>query len=302
MNYVYAVICHRVTNPLIFTVNYLLQSKKSIVIIHIDKKTNQIEREKIYSNLGKHSNLHYIEEQESIDVKWGNFSQIEVMLLLMKKSLEFDYKYFSLISGDDIPILQNTEREIYFENSYKKGTEFIGIDPNNNAIERLTINYPDFFFKKYHSIIGRIRIKLFFFFAKKINKKDISHLPTLYKGSQWFTLTDTTIKYIFNYLTINPNYIKSFKKSLCGDEIFFQTIIFNNPSLKTKVFGLTLNLPDCEMGLRYIDWITGPDFPRTLDETDFHKIYNSKLLFSRKLKEDIPIFVLEQNMKKYSIR
>ncbi|MCB6145413.1 beta-1,6-N-acetylglucosaminyltransferase [Providencia rettgeri] len=105
MNYVYAIICHKITNPLIFTVNHLLKSNKSIVLLHIDKKTPKIEREKIYSHLGKHSNLYYIEEQESIDVKWGNFSQIEVMLLLMKKALDFEFQYFSLISGDDIPIL-----------------------------------------------------------------------------------------------------------------------------------------------------------------------------------------------------
>ncbi|WOE30905.1 MULTISPECIES: beta-1,6-N-acetylglucosaminyltransferase [unclassified Acinetobacter] len=301
MNYVYAVICHKITNPLIFTVHHLLKSNKSIVLLHIDKKTNQMEREKIYSNLGKHSNLYYIKEQESIDVQWGNFSQIEVMLLLMNKALDFEFKYFSLISGDDIPILPNIKREIYFENSYKKSIEFIGININNDASDRLGINYPNFFFKKDHSFFGKMKRKLFLFFAKKMKRKNLSHLPTLYKGSTWFTLTDKTIKYIFNYVNTNPNYLKSFKTSLCGDEVFFQTIVFNNPDLKTKIYGLDLNLPDCEMGGRYIDWITGPDFPKTLDESDFNRAYKSQLLFSRKFKENIPLSTLEENMKKYSI-
>ncbi|MFO3763502.1 MULTISPECIES: beta-1,6-N-acetylglucosaminyltransferase [Providencia] len=226
MNYVYAIICHKITNPLIFTVNHLLKSNKSIVLLHIDKKTPKIEREKIYSHLGKHSNLYYIEEQESIDVKWGNFSQIEVMLLLMKKALDFEFQYFSLISGDDIPILSNKQREKYFENSYKKSVEFIGINQKNDAFDRLAINYPNFFFKKDHSLVGKIKKKIFIFFAKKMKKNDLSHLPKLYKGSTWFTLTDKSIQYIFNYINANSTYLKSFKKSLCGDEVFFQTINF----------------------------------------------------------------------------
>lgn len=302
MNYVYAIICHKITNPLIFTVNHLLQSNKSIVLLHIDKKTQKIEREKIYSNLGKHSNLFYIEEQESIDVKWGNFSQIEVMLLLMKKALDFEFQYFSLISGDDIPILSNKQREKYLEDSYKKSVEFIGINPNNDAFDRLAINYPDFFFKKDHSIVGKIKRKLFLFFAKKMKKIDLSHLPKLYKGSQWFTLTDKTIQYVFNYINTNPTYLKSFKKSLCCDEVFFQTIIFNNQDLKEKIYGLDSNLLDCEMGGRYIDWITGPDFPKTLDESDLNRTYKSQLLFSRKYKENIPLSTLEKNMEKYSTK
>lgn len=300
MNYVYAIICHKITNPLIFTVNHLLQSDKSIVLLHIDKKTPQIEREKIYLDLGKHSNLYYIEEQESIDVKWGNFSQIEVMLLLMKKALDFEFQYFSLISGDDIPILSNKKREKYFENSYKKSVEFIGINPSNDAFDRLAINYPNFFFKKDHSLVGKIKRKLFLLFAKKMKKNDLSHLPKLYKGSQWFTLTDKTIQYIFTHIDGNPNYIESFKKSLCADEVFFQTIIFNNKDLRAKVYGLDLNLLDCEMGGRYIDWITGPDFPKTLDEHDFNRVYQSQLLFSRKFKENISLSSLEKNMEKHS--
>lgn len=300
MNYVYAIICHKITNPLIFTVNHLLQSDKSIVLLHIDKKTPQIEREKIYLDLGKHSNLYYIEEQESIDVKWGNFSQIEVMLLLMKKALDFEFQYFSLISGDDIPILSNKKREKYFENSYKKSVEFIGINPSNDAFDRLAINYPNFFFKKDHSLVGKIKRKLFLLFAKKMKKNDLSHLPKLYKGSTWFTLTDKSIQYIFNYINTNPTYLKSFKKSLCGDEVFFQTIIFNNKDLRAKVYGLDLNLLDCEMGGRYIDWITGPDFPKILDEHDFNRVYQSQLLFSRKFKENISLSSLEKNMEKHS--
>ena len=295
MSYVYAIICHKITNPLIFTVKHLLQSNKSIVIIHIDKKTNQNEREKIYSGLGEHTNLHYVEKDESIDLKWGNFSLIEVMLLLMSKSLDFEFKYFSLISGDDIPILPNIKREHFLKDCYEKSIEFIGINPNNDAIDRLSINYPSFFFKKDHSNWGKFKRHFFLFFAKKMKKKDISHLPKLYKGSNWFTITDKASKYIFNYIDNNPDYVESFKLALAGDEVFFQTIIFNNKDFENKINGLNINLPDCEMGGRYIDWETGPDFPKILEESDLE----SQLLFARKFKEDISLSILDENIEKY---
>ena len=135
-----------------------------------------------------------------------------------------------------------------------------------------------------------------------MKKIDLSHLPKLYKGSQWFTLTDKTIQYVFNYINTNPTYLKSFKKSLCCDEVFFQTIIFNNQDLKEKIYGLDSNLLDCEMGGRYIDWITGPDFPKILDESDLNRTYKSQLLFSRKYKENIPLSTLEKNMEKHSTK
>ncbi len=38
MNFVYGIICHQLTNPLMFLVNELIKSPHSIIIIHVDKK------------------------------------------------------------------------------------------------------------------------------------------------------------------------------------------------------------------------------------------------------------------------
>ncbi|MBO1928601.1 hypothetical protein J4731_01310 [Providencia rettgeri] len=126
-------------------------------------------------------------------------------------------------------------------------------------------------------------------------KNDLSHLPNCI-ALQWFTLTDKSIQYIFNYINANSTYLKSFK-NLYVVMKFFQTIIFNNKDLRAKVYGLDLNLLDCEMGGRYIDWITGPDFPKILDEHDLNRVYQSQLLFSRKFKENISLSSLEKNME-----
>ena len=295
MNYIYAIICHKCTNPLIFTVNKLLSSEKSIVIIHVDAKATSEEFEKINLVLGSYKNLKIVSRADSINVNWGSFSQIEVMLLLMREAREYKFEYFSLISGDDIPVSSNEEREFFFVKSYQEKKEFIGFTPKHNAEDRLAIKYPNLFFSKSKTIYSRILKKLCLSFLRIFAKNKISSLPKLYKGSNWFTLTDSLIDYILDYVDNNPEYVECFKKSFCADEVFFHTIIFNSLDFRKEISGINDNLDDCVMSKRYIDWKTGPDYPRTLDESDFDKIRKSNFLFARKVKNNLPLDILENN-------
>lgn len=71
-----------------------------------------------------------------------------------------------------------------------------------------------------------------------LKRNKIDHLPRLYKGSLWFTLSHSAIDYILKYLNQNPDYLTPFKTSLCGDEVFFHTIMFNShfyQKLKPKI-------------------------------------------------------------------
>ena len=88
----------------------------------------------------------------------------------------------------------------------------------------------------------------------------------------------------------NKWYEDAFKKSLCGDEVFFQTIIMNS-KFKNRIYRLN-EVDDNHMALRYIDWKTGPEYPRLLDENDFEKIKedkNSDCIFARKFNENLDI-------------
>ncbi len=274
--------------------NKLLESKNSRVSIHVDAKTDNLSYNKIRSAFGERENLKIIEEHNRVNVKWGKYSQIEAMLLLLKNAKKYNFRYFSLISGDDIPLSNNFERETCLNKAYEQQIEFSGCNPTHNAYERLSVRYPEFLYKKDHSITAKIVRKFYIMYAKKFRKNDISNLPTLYKGSSWFTLSDQAVDFIFSFLKNNPHYEKAFRNSLCGDEVFFQTILFNSP-FKEKIYGLKQGLKDCEMGMRYIDWESGPDFPRVFDVGDYVKMKNSGLLFARKLPSDISLSELERN-------
>jgi len=285
MNFVYGIICHRLTNPLIFLVEELIKSPNSIVVIHVDKKAD-IENIKI--NLPNSQQIHFLEDR--VDVQWGGYSQIDATLKLLHYSKKFDYKYFSLLSGDDIPLMKVSDIEKYL---IVQNKEFLGHDKIIDPIPRVKFIYPKFFFGKNKSIILKIKCRVFNL-AQKIGffNQNLDHLPKLYKGTSWFTLTKQAINYILDYITVNKFYDLAFKSSYCGDEVYFHTIIYNSP-FKDKL-NLNYESTPPEMALRYIDWKTGPDYPRTLDHTDLKKMMKSNLLFARKVKSDIDFKLLNQ--------
>ena len=86
-------------------------------------------------------------------------------------------------------------------------------------------------------------------------------------------LTDDCVSQIMQYLDKNKFFLKKFKFTRCADEIFFQTII------KNFVSGICIE----EKSLRYVDWESGPEYPRILRLEDYDKIMKSGCIFARKI-------------------
>lgn len=274
------------TNPLRFLITTLCKNTDSLILIHVDQKSELLPFWDEFSNF---TQVQFI--QNRINVLWGSYSQIEATLELLKTAQDYNYKYFTLLSGDDIP-LQNISKFHHYleENAY----EYLDLDKNPDCkIEpRIKFKYDNAFFNKHRTPQEQRRCK----WQRKLFKlgfkrNDLKSLPKLYKGSQWFTLSHHAINYIFQYLELHPNYIIPFKTSLCGDELFFHTILFNS-ELFTQI--KTKNRMS-ESYIRYIDWDNGPDFPRTLSEVDFDQMKASGMFFARKLQYDTPLEILKHN-------
>lgn len=65
---VYGMLIHQFANPLAFTIQNLLKSVISIVIIHIDGKTSIKDVKEIHEKLGKHQALYYVEDIDRVNV------------------------------------------------------------------------------------------------------------------------------------------------------------------------------------------------------------------------------------------
>jgi hypothetical protein len=61
-----------------------------------------------------------------------------------------------------------------------------------------------------------------------IGRKIPVHFPKLNGSSGWWTLSSNCLKYVVDYSNKNPGFLKSFKYTLCAEEMFFQTILMNS--------------------------------------------------------------------------
>lgn len=281
MKKIFCIICHKLSNPLLLTVRYLSSFDENIVIIHVDRKSNM---DDFLILRGDRVLFTKIREK----VEWGGAGQMLATIALLKEALAFDFEYMFLISGDDLPCASNVDIDIAIKNiEFKNLVDYQDqrshfVDP----IERVKYSYPSFFFSKDKKILNKIKCRLFnlfrFFFInrqfKEIKEKNI----TFYKGTQWFSLNKQTVSELIAFIDSNDWYVSLFSKSFCGDEIFFHTAL--------KLIGRTdfyhdpLKINDA---LRYIDWNSGPDYPRSLNNEDLHKIKSSSCIFARKFSDEV---------------
>ncbi len=287
MNVAFCIICHKNTKILQETVRILSSSD---LYIHVDKKSDI----NTFKNLDK-NNVKFLKNR--IDVKWGSYSLTNTMLNLLMEAQNKKYDYIFFISGDCLPLKNEDQIKSFLRRN--KGKEFISKDINykyKNIEERVKYRYPNSFFKSLEEITIKERIinRFFIEFKPLFRNKYFFKLPRLYKGSNWIGITGDFGKYIQSYLSKNPEYVEAFKKSYISDEVFFHTIFFNSPFRK-KAYDLKEKSFE---GLRYIDWETGPDFPRLLNNNDFQKIKikstDFDLLFARKFSEEIDLIKYRQ--------
>lgn len=277
MKIIYAFTCHRMTNPLIHTVNYLSSFPENVILIHVDKKSNLKDFEVL-----KHSNVYFIPSR--IDITWGDETLMLATIELMRFACNFTYDYFFLLSGDDIPLKTDAElKSLLRDNS---DYNFLNFDVNmtDDKIEqRVRYKHPDVFYMRDSKLITKIGKKFFhltrdLFFKNKSLERNKHRLPKLYKGTNWFGLKASAIEYILTYINENKWFVDLFRQSFAADEVVFHTIVKTNPEI--KIF----NHPDYPIpSLRYIDWRSGPEYPRVLTIADKHKMVTSNCFFARKI-------------------
>ena len=86
----------------------LLDYERNDIYLHIDAKAEGFEISELMECVKK-SKLFIVEPR--IDVKWGNFSQIECEYRLLERATPQKYMYYHMMSGVDLPL--RTQGEIH---------------------------------------------------------------------------------------------------------------------------------------------------------------------------------------------
>jgi hypothetical protein len=266
MKHAYLIIAHNNVNILNILL-HLLDDERNDIYLHIDKKS-YINIDGIYRPVL--SKFYLLSHR--INVKWGDFSQIRVELLLLKEAIgNFHYSYYHLLSGADLPI----KSQDYIHNFFEKhqGLEFIDFsqEPPEKYIKRVS---------KYWLFTSWWKSKNPMIFLLKCFIQPIVMLINrkleveFKKGANWFSITDKCARYIVeNECFVNNR----FKNTMCCDEIFLQTIIWNNQELRKKIYNSKNELVGC---MREIDWVRGT--PYIWRDEDFDDLMNAKGLYARK--------------------
>ena len=256
----------------------LIDDKRNDIYLHIDKKWRDFDFE-YFKKIVNKSNLYFTDR---LDVRWGTYRQIECELLLFEMAHNNGgYSYYHLLSGIDMPLVNQDVIHDYFDKN--NGKEFICFDYHNkvlpDTIDR--IKYFHLFVNNMRNnnliikVIFKIFHKIFLIFQKIFHVNRLKKVPlTIRKGANWVSVTDAVANYI---LSKKEMIRKIFSYSVCADEVFLQTIIYNS-DLYDKLIGYKND--DNFAIKRYIDWKRGK--PYTFKSEDFNDLINSGCFFARK--------------------
>src|SRR5699024_4918583 len=107
------------------------------------------------------------------------------------------------------------------------------------------------------------------------------------KGTQWVSINKDLVEYILE----NKNWIKkTFKYTLCADELFIHTLVFNSKFKDTLYQGGFNN--DFKSIMRFIDWNRGK--PYIFLSENFDELINSPYVFARKFNSEVDREIVEK--------
>ncbi|MFV0220634.1 beta-1,6-N-acetylglucosaminyltransferase [Empedobacter falsenii] len=272
MKNAYLIQCHK-DPQLVNRIIKQISDKSTDIYIHVDIRSD------IVKDLIKASNVFIVHNRFAVD--WGSFNQVLATLEMLKMTVNKNYNYLSLISGQDFPIKTNELFYDYLENSQK--SEFIEVIQlpikewsYEGGLGRVKYHWLNYLTPK-RNLTARILRNIYLYTFGKLFAKDITKLGKIYGGSSWFTLTGELVNYMVSFLKNNPDYIDVYKNSGCADEIFFQTLIMNSP-FKDKVVN---------DNLRFIKWENGKSSPNILTIFDEDEILKSSKFFMRKVDSNL---------------
>ena len=263
----------------------MLDNERNDIYLHIDSKAKDYPLDEIAAVLQKSKCIF----TERTDVKWGSYSQIHCEMILLKEAVKTEHAYYHLLSGMDLPIKSQEQIFAFFEKY--NGLEFV--DEDDVAISEAALSrvkYTHKFYGKAGSvkdILGALSVK-----GQKllgVDKTQKYGNIIFQKGRNWFSITHGLAKLVVE----KEDWIQEvFGQSVCGDELFLQTVARNSEYAEKICNPNTMpEVPDT----RYIDWKRGSNNnPYVFREDDFEELKNALGLFARKFDMSVDKKIVEK--------
>jgi Core-2/I-Branching enzyme len=198
-----------------------LSTEDSGFFIHIDRK----------ANIGEFSGVRGEDiffSEVRIPVYWGEFSQVEATMELVRQALacSANYDYFVFMQGSDYPLRSGRYIHRFLEEN--RGWEFMNLvkipAPGYPLSKINKLRYPSA--QPVRRFAARVLGKLGL--AQRDYRRYLGGLEA-YAGNAWWTLSRDACKYIMEFAGRNPQVERYFRDTFTSDEMFFQTILGNSP-------------------------------------------------------------------------
>lgn len=246
------------------------------VFIHVDKKSEEITKDKI-ALLNTKKNVYAIQKY---NIKWGGKDHLNAILFLMDRALKKGDSFIHVISGEDFPLVSCKELFRRFEN---EKNIFLSIQP----IQETSIRVQErFYYRAWPEILdyhtgsrGTLRLIRY---AEKLARTKLKTRDSLlgyefdkiYKGLVYVSLPGDAAEYCIQFAKEHTKEYKALKNVLISEEFYFQTILMNSRFAPRVI----------AHDLRYCDWnFRNGSSPANLDMSDYLKITESGKLFCRKI-------------------
>lgn len=198
------------------------------VFIHVDRKSA------IQPLIEARENVFFVPDDARVDVRWGQWSQVQATLALFRMIDPAKHAYAHLISGVDFPIKAPSEILKTCEN----GLEYIESKPLPESttwawggMDRLLVPTPRWMIRRPNETFFRVlRISWREFVMRTgVFRRRNWPVPKFYSGSSWFSVSGGLVGWMLEYLDAHPEYSRFFAAGACVDEIFFATLVRQSP-------------------------------------------------------------------------
>jgi hypothetical protein len=252
--------------------------------IHVDKKCKEDT-----TFLRNDSRVHLYRKYR---IEWGGSNHIFAIVLLMQEACkDGKYDYYHLITGSDLPVKPLSYFKNYFElhrqdnylSYFKLPDNCWGDDGGSGRINYFFLVSNILDIRKTRNLVIRIDRKLRKIHARYLPKRKFKFFSQLYGGNTYWSLSADAVNYAVDYMKNNPQYLRRFRYTLIGEEIFLQTILLNNPDLCINADYL-----------RYMRWDEYGTKPEVLDISDYESLQQLHVFFARKFDKSISKFLIEK--------
>ena len=227
-----------------------------------------------------------------ISVEWGSTSQIDTEMLIFDfASKNGHYSYYHMMSGQDLPLKSQDYIHDFMDKEHP-GLEFVTVNQQNaDYLEDLEYKtrYYHFFVKSLsgtnHSFSHYWH---YYLHASTVKIQQLLGVRRTYPLELRKSLHFVSVSHEFvSYLLSKKDFIKkTFAYTLCGDEFFLQSILWNSP-FRERTYKRDDDGPG---SMRKVLWIN--HIPHVWKKCDFQELVSSPELFAVKSSSKDPDLLL----------